>query len=114
MVKPMYTSTFTFAKSKFDEQFYALDEAISQIAKSVPGYIGEESWESATTGLTSNVYYWETLDAIQQLMRHPVHIKAKALQSKWLNGYQVVIGQVVGTYGNGGIQHPLSGRIVKA
>jgi hypothetical protein len=42
----MYTSTFTFAKRQFDPEFYALDEVIAQIAKSIPGYLGEESWEN--------------------------------------------------------------------
>jgi hypothetical protein len=33
----MYTSTFTFAKRQYDAEFYALDDVIAQIAKSIPG-----------------------------------------------------------------------------
>jgi hypothetical protein len=33
-----------------------------------------ESWENTKTGLVSNVYYWESLEALEQLMRHPAHI----------------------------------------
>lgn len=48
------------------------------------------------------------MDALQALMRHPEHIKAKQLQGRWLKGYQVVIAQVVRTYGDQGIPHPLA------
>lgn len=77
---------------------------------SIPGYIGEESWENPQTGLISNVYYWESMHALQALMKHPDHIKAKQQQARWLKGYQVVIAQVVGTYGDKLINHPLSSR----
>jgi heme-degrading monooxygenase HmoA len=104
----MYTSTFTFAKRDFDDEFHAIDNAIAEMAKSIPGYLGEESWENPSTGLISNVYYWETMDALRALMEHPAHIAAKRRQAQWLNGYQVVIAEVVGTYGDGGIPHPLA------
>lgn len=104
----MYSSTFTFAKGEFDDEFHAIDNAIAQIAKSIPGYLGEESWENPSTGLISNVYYWETMDALQALMKHPAHIAAKHRQAQWLNGYQVVVAEVVSAYGDGGIPHPLA------
>ena len=40
---PIYTATFTFAKREFDDEFHALDQAIAQLARSIPGYIGEEA-----------------------------------------------------------------------
>ena len=40
---PMYTATFTFAKRQFDDEFHALDQVIARTAKSLPGYLGEES-----------------------------------------------------------------------
>lgn len=104
----MYTSTFTFAKGQYDDAFHALDQAIALVAKAIPGYLGEECWENPTTGLISNVYYWESMDALQSLMKHPTHIQAKQNHSRWLNGYQVVIAQVIGSYGDGGIEHPLA------
>jgi len=106
----MYTSTFTFAKREYDDEFHALDKVIAQIARSTPGYLGEESWENASNGLFSNVYYWETLQSLQALMKHPAHVDAKQRQQQWLSGYQVVVAQVVGSYGDGGIAHPLAGR----
>jgi heme-degrading monooxygenase HmoA len=97
----MYSATFIFAKGEWDEEFYRLDEAIAQAAKAIPGYLGEESWENATTGLCANVYYWESLEALQRLMRHPTHLEAKAKQGNWLAGYRVVIAEVLRTYGDG-------------
>lgn len=96
----MYSSTFTFAPGQFDETFHRLDQEIAAFAKSIPGYLGEETWENQTTGLVSNVYYWETLEALQQLTQHPAHLLAKANQGKWLNGYQIVISQVLRVYGD--------------
>jgi heme-degrading monooxygenase HmoA len=96
----MYSSTFIFAKGRFDEAFHRLDQEIAAMAKAIPGYLGEESWENAETGLISNVYYWESLEALQQLVRHPLHQQAKAAQGNWLAGYQVIISQVLRTYGD--------------
>ena len=73
----MYIATFTLAKREFDDDFHRLDQAIASAATAIPGYLGEEAWENAETGLMSNVYYWRTLDALQQLMQHPVHLQAK-------------------------------------
>jgi heme-degrading monooxygenase HmoA len=105
----MYMSTFTFAKREFDEAFHALDQVIAQVARATPGYLGEESWENPASGLLSNVYYWQSLEALETLMRHPAHLDAKQRQQRWLAGYQVVISQVLGSYGDGGITHPLAG-----
>ena len=104
----MYTSTFTFAKRQFDGEFYALDGVIARVAQSIDGYLGEESWENPQTGLVSNVYYWASMEALGQLIAHPAHIAAKQQQARWLNGYQIVIAQVIRSYGDGGITHPLA------
>jgi len=110
----MFTSTFTFAKGDYDAEFHALDERIAAVARSIPGYLGEEAWESPATGLISNVYYWDSMQALQQLMEHADHRAAKQAQARWLKGYQVVIAEVVGSYGDGGIAHPLAGIRMRA
>lgn len=106
----MYTATFTFAARAFDDAFHTLDQAIARMAKSIPGYLGEEGWENPSSGLVSTVYYWESLEALQMLMQDPSHIAAKQRQAQWLDGYQVVIAQVLDSYGDGGIAHPLARR----
>ncbi|MGE8321297.1 MAG: antibiotic biosynthesis monooxygenase family protein [Comamonas sp.] len=95
----MYSSTFIFAKKQYDDDFHCLDQAIAEVARLIPGYLGEEAWEGA--GLVSNVYYWDSLEALQALMQHPRHLEAKARQGEWLAGYQVVISQILKTYGDG-------------
>lgn len=104
-----FSATFTFAKGDYDAEFHALDAVIAEVAKSIPGYLGEESWENSAEGLTSNVYYWDSLQALQSLMQHPAHLQAKQQQGRWLRGYQVVIAEVLRCYGDGGIAHPLAG-----
>jgi heme-degrading monooxygenase HmoA len=103
----MFTSTFTFAKGEYDDEFHALDAVIAEVARSIPGYLGEEAWENTATGLLSNVYYWESMEALQALMTHPSHRDAKRRQARWLSGYQVVIAEVLQTYGDNGLDHPL-------
>lgn len=99
----MYSSTFIFAAKEFDAEFHRLDAIIATAARDIPGYLGETSWENPQTGLVANVYYWDSLDALQALVRHPQHIEAKARQANWLNGYQVIISEVLRTYGDGGL-----------
>jgi heme-degrading monooxygenase HmoA len=96
----MYSSTFIFATKQFDDAFHRLDQQIAAMAKAIPGYLGEETWENTALGLVSNVYYWESLEALQALVKHPLHLQAKARQDNWLDGYQVVISEVIRTYGD--------------
>ena len=103
----MFTSTFIFSTKQFDEAFHRLDQEIAAAAKAMPGYLGEESWENPANGLISNVYYWESLEALQQLVRHPRHREAKAAQDNWLAGYQVIISQVIRSYGDAKLGHLL-------
>ncbi|TSH92670.1 antibiotic biosynthesis monooxygenase [Verticiella sediminum] len=106
-MQTLYSATFTFAMHEADDEFHALDQVIARAAKSIPGYLGEEAWENPSTGLISNVYYWESMEALQALMTHPAHVEAKQRQAAWLDGYQVVIAQIVRCYGDGRIAHPL-------
>jgi heme-degrading monooxygenase HmoA len=99
----MYTSTFIFAKKEFDDEFHALDQAIAAAARAIPGYLGEETWENPANRLVSNVYYWDTLEALQVLMKNPSHLLAKAGHKKWLDGYRVVIAEVQREYGVKGL-----------
>jgi heme-degrading monooxygenase HmoA len=107
----MYSSTFIFAKKQFDDTFHRLDADIAAVAKSIPGYLGEESWENTQTGLVSNVYYWESLEALQCLVRHPRHLEAKAAQANWLDGYQVIISEVIRTYGDARLSQALPAAV---
>ena len=96
----MFSATFIFAKQQFDDEFHRLEDAIAKVARSTPGYLGEEAWENPSTGLVSNVYYWESLEALQGLIAHPKHLEAKSKQGQWLAGYRVVIAEVIRVYGD--------------
>ena len=106
----MYSATFIFDPKPFDEQFHQLDQEIAQIAKNTTGYLGEEAWEN-TTGRVCNVYYWQSLEGLHELMHHPKHLEAKAAQSNWLDGYQVIVSEVLRAYGDGAIAHPTAAFI---
>lgn len=109
----MYTSTFVFAAKAFDDAFHRLDEAIAAAARSIPGYLGETSWENPQSGQIANVYYWDSLEALKALVDHPLHREAKARQASWLDGYHVTISQVLRTYGDGKLG-PLPGAASEA
>lgn len=96
----MYTATFTFTAKEFDAEFYELDNKIAAAAKAIKGYLGEEAWEQPQTGKISTVYYWDSLEALQQLINDPSHLLAKQAASKWLEKYHVTISQVLKTYGD--------------
>lgn len=109
----MYSATFIFDKKQYDGAFYALDKAIAEAAKQTDGYLGEESWENPETSRICNVYYWRDLQSLQALINHPKHLEAKAQQTNWLNGYQIVIAEVIRAYGDGSIAHPTAAFISK-
>ncbi len=96
----MYSATFIFAKGRYDDEFHRLDAEIAKAAKGIPGYLGEEAWENPATGLLSNVYYWESIEALQALVNNPHHLQAKSKQGNWLAGYQIVVSRVLNIYGD--------------
>ncbi|MFM0008542.1 antibiotic biosynthesis monooxygenase [Paraburkholderia dipogonis] len=106
----MYSSTFIFRAGQYDEEFHELDQRIAEVARGMPGYVREETWENSGEGLIQNVYYWESKEALLQLIRHPVHVEAKAKQSRWLDGYRVIIARVIREYGDGQLVRPLHGH----
>jgi len=99
----MYCSTFIFRAGQYDEEFHRLDQRIADIARAIPGYLREETWENTSAGLIQNIYYWESEEALLQLINHPAHLEAKSKQARWLDGYRVVIAQVIREYGDGGL-----------
>ncbi|NHH83334.1 hypothetical protein DRA46_05472 [Burkholderia gladioli] len=43
-------------------------------------------------------------------MKNPVHLEAKSAQANWLDGYQVIVSEVIRTYGDSKLAHPLAAR----
>jgi len=88
----MYSSTFIFAPKLFDAEFHRLDDEIARTARAIPGFLGEEAWHNEDTGLHSEVYYWESRKAVDELMALP--------HDRWLDTYKVVIAEVTSVYGD--------------
>lgn len=103
----MFTSTFIFELKDLDPEFHALNDEIAERARRIPGFLGEEAWHNDATGLHSEVYYWNSLDALQQLMAMDTHRVAKGLSGAWIGRYRVVIAEVQATYGDAslGLEH---------
>jgi len=99
----VYTSTFMFEAKDYDDEFHRLNDSIAEQARQIPGWLGEESWHNEANGLHSEVYYWESLDALKQLIGMTEHKMAKAAHDKWIGRYRVVIGEVLSTYGHAGL-----------
>lgn len=95
-----YSSTFVFETGELDADFDALDGAIARQARAIPGFLGEESWHDERTGLHSEVYYWASYEALQELVEMTEHREATRQSGRWLGRYRVVIAEVRATYGD--------------
>jgi heme-degrading monooxygenase HmoA len=105
----VYSITFLFQKREYDSDFHTLNDAVDEIAKANPGYIGKEYWQSPGGETLAAVYYWKTLEQLREFSRSPVHLEAKSRYAEWYRGYHVVVAQVVRTYGDGNLDHPTRG-----
>ena len=99
----VFTATFIFHTTTLDDEFHRLNDEIAARARVIPGFLGEEEWENERTGLHSEVYYFDTLDALRQLIDMPVHKEAKSVHDRWIGSYRVVIAEVITTYGQDGL-----------
>ncbi len=99
----MYTSTFIFQSKHYDDEFHRLNDEIAERARKISGFLGEEGWENPATGLHSEVYYWESLEALHQLIGMDTHRDAKRLHERWIGSYRIVIAQVLSEYGEKGL-----------
>ncbi len=101
----MYTAAFLYEPGNYDAEFHRLNEQIRTIASSMPGYLGMESWRSEDGALKNATYYWASLEELRAFSVHPLHMEAKSKASRWYSAYQVVIAEVVRSYGNGALPH---------
>jgi len=104
---PKYSSTFIFETKDLTDEFHRIDSEIAQRARQISGFLGEEAWHNADTGLHAEVYYWTDMDALKQLMCMDTHRLAKSRYGEWLGEYRVVIAEVQSVYGNPilGLEH---------
>jgi heme-degrading monooxygenase HmoA len=102
-----YSSTFIFETRELDDEFHRLDDEIAARARGLPGFLGEEPWHNADSGLHAEVYYWTDMESLQALVGMDTHAVAKGRHAEWLGRYRVVISEVQTVYGDPalGLEH---------
>lgn len=107
----MYSAAFIFQPGSYDAEFHRLDALIDEVAHSLPGFLGSETWVSQD-GLTRNATYYGTdLETLRVFSKHPDHREVKRNYAKWYSGYHVIISKVERVYGDGNLQHPTAGFV---
>jgi heme-degrading monooxygenase HmoA len=101
----MYSAAFIFKPGTYDDEFHRLNDLIDAAANATEGYLGVETWKSPDGEMFNAIYYWETLEALQEFSRHPTHLEAKKQYSRWYDGYHIVISEVLKSYGDNTIAH---------
>ncbi|MFC7766528.1 antibiotic biosynthesis monooxygenase family protein [Leucobacter soli] len=74
---PAFSSTFIFEVGELDHDFHRINDEVAERARSIPGFLGEEAWHDPETGLHAEVYYWESYEALRQLVDMDTHRIAK-------------------------------------
>ena len=101
----MYSVAFIYEPGTYDAEFHRLNKLIDDVARSHAAFLGVESWVSPDGKKRNATYYWANLDALKEFSSHPTHLEAKRQYSRWYDGYQIVISEVVRSYGDGAISH---------
>lgn len=97
---------FIFTQSTYDDEFHTLDSSIAEFASSLPGHVGVEKWVSED-GLSHNsVYYFTDRESLAKLAGFPDHLTAKSKVDRWYSSYQVVVTEVLASYGTTSPPHP--------
>jgi heme-degrading monooxygenase HmoA len=102
----MISCSFIFSPGEYDTEFHELDKRIDDYANSLEGFVGVDRWVSEDGKARNSIYYFENMDAVRQLSRDPEHLVAKENYKKWYLGYQIVVSEVTGSYGDGYFKHP--------
>jgi heme-degrading monooxygenase HmoA len=101
----MYSVAFIYEPGEYDIEFHRLNQTIDEVARSMPDFLGAESWQSASGKRRNATYFWGSLEALKAFSVHPAHQEAKRKYSRWYEGYHVVISEVVRSYGDSAFGH---------
>lgn len=101
----MYCASFIWEPGTYDAEFHRLNQSISEIARSSDGFLGSESWQSGDGSRRCTNYYWSDMEMLRALSIHPVHQEAKKQYARWYKGYQIVLSEVLDSYGDGKLRH---------
>lgn len=101
----MYSAMFIWEPGEYDAEFQRLNALIDEAARANPGFLGSESFQTADGVRRNAVYYWSDLESLEAFAADPVHLEAKRQYDRWYRGYQIVIAEVIRSYGDGAIPH---------
>jgi hypothetical protein len=98
------SAQFIFKPGTYDDEFHRLDTEIEAYVATIPGFLGAEKWVSFDGQTKNSMYYFETMDAMFQLSRFDAHREAKGKYQNWYDGYQIVVSEIVKSYGDEAIE----------
>ena len=101
----MYSAAFIWEPGRYDDEFHRLNDLIEGVARSLPGFLGVDSWQDADGKRRNATYFWSDLETLKTFSTHPVHQQAKREYARWYDGYHVVVSQVLRAYGDGAFDH---------
>ena len=101
----MISATFLFKQFASDPVFESLDQSIENFVTNHPEYLGRDQWSNQEKGILAVVYYFESEKGLEALKEFSDHKTAKLNHAQWYEGYQVIISQVIKSYGNGKLEH---------
>ncbi|TGM84060.1 hypothetical protein [Leptospira levettii] len=101
----MISATFIFKQKSSDHEFDSLDQSIESFVIKHPEYLGRDQWSNEEKGTLAVVYYFQTENGLKALKDFSDHKSAKPQYHKWYEGYQVIVSQVLHTYGDGNLDH---------
>src|ERR1700744_52130 len=94
---PYYAVIFTSLRTDGDNGYGAMADAMNELAREQPGYLGIES---ARDGLGITVSYWRSLEDIKNWKANTRHrVAQKTGRDSWYEHYKVRICKVERDYG---------------
>ena len=89
-----YAVIFSSIPGDTDDDYYATDARLEELAQTVPGFVGIEN-ARGEDGFGITVSYWESLEAIDRWRREAAHVEAKKKgRAKWYKDYQIHITRI--------------------
>lgn len=101
----MYSASFIWEPGTYDDEFHRLNSIIDDVATSLPGFLGVDSWQSADGARRNAIYYWDSLETLKTFSTHPAHLEAKKQYARWYKGYHIVVSEVLRSYGDARFPH---------
>jgi heme-degrading monooxygenase HmoA len=96
---PYYVAVITVERGQSDDGYFEMADAMHQLAKAQPGFLGMEWVYDAAqrVGITSS--YWTDPDAIVSWKQQADHLVAQRLgQQRWYRAYTVRVARVERDY----------------